>query len=93
MSRTVSAPYRSRAKAELKLILAFRGTESPPQNIPMRLHVLDENMNAAFKLWILGFTFHHPRLSPPCHKARAPFVAVNGLTLAQICFNFRSNLL
>ena len=61
-------------------------------NIPMRLYILDDQTNSAIRSWLLGFTFHHQHTFPPFHKVRALFVAIKGLTLAQVCFNFRKYL-
>ena len=88
----MTEPFRSRARAQLKLILTFRGTVPPPPNIPMRLYILGDQMSSAIRSWLLGFTFHHQHIFPPFHKVRAPFVAIKGPTLAQICFNFRKYL-
>ena len=74
------------------LILRFKGTESPPPNVPMRLQVLSDDMNDAIKQWLLNFTFHHSINFPPFHKVRAPFVRIKNRTLGQTFFNFRKVL-
>ena len=92
LSHQLGEPFRTRCQSQLRLILRFKGTESPPPNVPMRLQVLSDDMNDAIKQWLLNFTFHHSINFPPFHKVRAPFVRIKNRTLGQTFFNFRKVL-
>ena len=48
-------PFRSRAQQQLKLILQFRNSEFPLANVPVRLFVLDDEMELQMRSWLKGF--------------------------------------
>lgn len=92
MTNTLSEPWKTRARSQLKSILTFRHTEPPPANQPLRLRLIHDGMLRDFRRWLLGFTFFHQHSFPPLHKVRAPIVVVKGHTLQQLCFDFRHRL-
>ena len=47
--------FRSRAQQQLKLILQFRNSEFPLANVPVRLFVLDDEMELQMRSWLKGF--------------------------------------
>ena len=89
LSRFVNEPFRTRCQSQLRLILEFRHTTTPPVNIPLRLHIPDDAMFENIRKWMLGFTFFHRIHFPPLHKPRAPIIHIKNQTWGQVLFNFR----
>ena len=65
LSRNLSEPFRSRARQQLKLILQFWNSDFPPANVPLRLLILDDEMESQMRSWLKGFIVHHQVSFPP----------------------------
>jgi hypothetical protein len=91
-AKHIAEPFRTRAKSQLKLILQFRHSDAPPNNIPIRLRVVNDEMAFNVRKWLLGMTYQYRAQFPPLHKVRAPLVFVKGKTLGTFCYNFRQKL-
>ena len=91
-AKHIAEPFRTRAKSQRKLILQFRHSDAPPNNIPIRLRVVNDEMAFNVRKWLLGMTYQYRAQFPPLHKVRAPLVFVKGRTLGTFCYNFRQKL-
>ena len=65
LCRNLSEPFWSRAQQQLKLILQFRNSDSSPANVPVRLLILDDEMESQMRSWLKGFIVHHQVSFPP----------------------------
>ena len=90
--QSTSQNHSGLAKSQLKLILQFRHSDAPPNNIPIRLWVVNDEMAFNVRKWLLGMTYQYRAQFPPLHKVRAPLVFVKGRTLGTFCYNFRQKL-
>ena len=91
-AKHIAEPFRTRAKSQLKLILQFRHSDAPPNNIPIRLWVVNDEMAFNVRKWLLGMTYQYRAQFPPLHKVRAPLVFFKGRTLGTFCYKFRQKL-
>ena len=86
------APFRTQARVQWRLILSFRGTEPPPNNFPLFLYFLNDDMSQQIGQWLLGMTFQYRAQFPRLHKGQAPYVRVKSRIHVSYIFNFRQSL-
>ena len=60
-AKHIAEPFRTRAKSQLKLILQFRHSDAPPNNIPIRLWVVNDEMAFNVRKWlVVGYDISVP---------------------------------
>ena len=82
-------PFRTRARFQWRLILSFRRTEPLPNNFPLLLYFLNDDMSQQIGQWLLCMTFQYRAQFPRLHKGRAAYVRVKSRTHVSYIFNFR----
>ena len=92
LNLNLSEPFRPTAQQQLKLIMRFRNSEFPPANAPVRLLILDDEMESQKKSWLGDFIVHHQVSFLPFHKLKIPFVSIRVRTLGSYLYNFRQHL-
>ena len=92
LNRNLSEPFRPTAQQQLKIIMRFRNSDFPPANAPVRLLILDDEMESQMKSWLEDFIVHHQVSFLPFQKLKIPFVSIRGRTLGSYLYNFRQHL-
>ena len=88
----IDEPWRTRATQQLRLVLQFKGGDTPPANVPLRLPPLAHNLAGQVRSLVRTLTQMERVNFPPLHLPSASLVELKSKPLHQVVFNYRKFL-